>query len=301
MEIIVGKTSGFCQGVEYTIKKAYEILNQTNKFNKQSEVKKKVYCLGEIVHNERVVSELASNGMIFVNKLSEIPDGNIVIIRAHGERKEIYDEISQRNLELVDLTCGKIRVIKNKILDNIDSYIVMIGKRKHPETLGTISFCKNGMIIEEESDLSELKSRVSQTNIKNIYILSQTTFNEELFLKLVNIIKETFDGYEIKVENTICKATHERQEETKEISKKCDIMIIIGGKNSSNTKELFNISNENCKNVFLIQGEDELDSILIDEKSLKDYLKKSNLARIGIMAGASTSREAVEEIIESLS
>ena len=301
MEIIVGKTSGFCQGVEYTVKKAYEILSKTNDLNKQNETKKKVYCLGEIVHNERVVGELSSNGMIFVSKLSDIPDGNIVIIRAHGERKEIYDEIAQRNLELIDLTCGRIRVIKNKIAENIDSYIVMIGKRKHPETLGTISFCKNGMIIEEESDLTELKSRVSQTNIKSIYILSQTTFNEELFLELVNKIKENFDGYEIKVDNTICKATHERQEETKEMSKNCDVMIIIGGKNSSNTKELFNISQENCKNVFLIQGEDELDNILIDEMSLKDCIKEGKIKKIGIMAGASTSQEAVEEIRKSLS
>ena len=295
MEIVVGKTSGFCQGVEYTIKKAYEALG------KMSETSKKVYCLGEIVHNERVVDELKSNGMIFVEKLEDIPDDSIVIIRAHGERKEIYDEIQKRNLELLDLTCGKIRVIRNKIAENIDSYIIMIGKKNHPETLGTISFCSNGMIVENEEDVAKLKEALSRIDIKKIYILSQTTFNEKAFLELVDRIKNEFGGYEINVNNTICSATHDRQEETKELSQNSDLMIIVGGKNSSNTKELYNISKGNCRNAFLIQGAEELDKITIDNKTIKECIEKGLIDKIGIMAGASTSKEAVQEIIESLS
>ncbi len=294
MEIIVGKTSGFCEGVRYTVQKAYEVLKETDK---------KVYCLGEIVHNERVVEELSKNGMIFVNDLPEIPNNSKVIIRAHGEEKKTYDEIEKRGLELLDLTCGKIRIIRHRIIRENDasSFIVMIGKKNHPETNGTISFCKYGMIFESEEDINELEEKIKNAPVINIHILSQTTFSEELFEKLSSLIKERFEeDYKIIIDKTICNATHERQEETKELSQTVDLMIIIGGKNSSNTKELFEIANKNCKNAFLIQEEKDLDSIVSNNESFEEFLKNNDIKRIGIMAGASTNKEAIDEVYNKL-
>ncbi len=281
MEIIVGKTSGFCQGVSYTVKKAYEALEENEK----------VYCLGEIVHNERVVDNLKDRGMIFVESLAEIPKNSKVIIRAHGEPKNTYDEIKEKELDLLDLTCGRIRVIKNKIEENkADSFIIMIGKKNHPETIGTISFCESGMIVEDEEDFSLLKQKIIKSKKEKIYVLSQTTFNEGLFNNIVERIKDEFKEYAITINNTICNATHERQEETKQIAQETDMMIIIGGKHSSNTKELFNIAQKNCENTILIQ----------DYKELNYENLCQNVNKVGIMAGASTAKEAIDEVVENI-
>ena len=289
MEIIVGKTSGFCAGVEYTVKKAYEALDK----------EEKVYCLGEIVHNERVVEDLSSKGMIFTNSLDDVPEGSALIVRAHGETREVYEEISNKNLKLIDLTCGKIRIIRNKIKSEDETaFIVMIGKKKHPETLGTISFCNEGMIFEEETDLKELKEQLLRTNKKRIVILSQTTFNEELFNKFSSLIKEYFQEYEVNIFNTICNATHERQEETKKIAQEVDGMIIIGGKNSSNTKELFNIAQNFCKQSFLVQDANDLDSIFDGKNSIMNLFNSTK--KVGIMAGASTTQEAITEVVSKI-
>ena len=278
MKIIIGDKSGFCSGVLYTVKKAQELINNSDK---------KVYCLGEIVHNERVISNLKEQGMIFVDNIEEVPDGATVIFRAHGERKEFYTRAAEKDLEIIDLTCGKIRVIRNKILEEIkSSFIVIIGKKNHPETIGTFSYCEDsGYIVEEEKDIDFLCEIIKNQLKKRVYINSQTTFNLEKFIILSDRIKQKLSDYEVVVDNTICMATSDRQNETREISKKVDKMIIIGGKNSSNTKELANVAREFCKDVYLISDAKEL--------NIGDF-KDCNL--LGIMAGASTPNESVEEV-----
>ena len=281
MEIIVGKTSGFCLGVANTVKRAYEELEKSNE---------RLFCLGEIVHNERVVDELSRKGMVFVQNVDDAPNGSRLIIRAHGEPKETYEIAKQKSLNLIDLTCGKIKVIRSKIEKaNGEAFIVLIGKKQHPETIGTISFANNGMIVENEEDFEELKEKVKKSSLNKIKILSQTTFNEEKFNELSNKINEYFPNYEVDIDNTICNATHERQEETKEIAKQVDYMKIIGGKNSSNTKELYNVAKDFCKNVALIQDVKDLAN-----ESLNNY------SRIGIIAGASTSESSINEVVEFL-
>ena len=129
MKITIGKTSGFCNGVQNTVKKAENALGN-----------EKVYCLGEIVHNERVIHELEANGMITINKIEDAPNNSKVIIRAHGELKETYDRAKEKNLEILDLTCGKIKAIRVKISKKLeDHYIIIIGKKNHPESLGVLS------------------------------------------------------------------------------------------------------------------------------------------------------------------
>jgi len=273
MEIIVGKLSGFCQGVKNTIKKAEEVLDK----------KDNVYCLGQIVHNERVIKDLEDKGLTIVNSLDEVKDNSTIIIRAHGAEKDIYDEIDRRKLDLLDLTCGKVKAVRIKADKEKDNhFIVIIGKKNHPESLGVKSFAgDNSIIIEELEDIDELM----KNDFNSLYILSQTTFNEEKFDLIVNEIKSRTNK-QVIVDKTICNATSDRQNEVGELSKNVDMMIIVGGKNSSNTKELEVIAKDNCKNTYLVQNYLDLEKV-----SFK------NIKKIGIMGGASTPHIVVEEII----
>ncbi len=279
MEIIIGKTSGFCKGVEHTVREASKILE-----------KEKVYCLGEIVHNERVVTDLKNLGMITINNISDAKKNSKVIVRAHGEVKETYEIAKEKNIELLDLTCGKIKAIKVKIEKHKnDSFIIIIGKKSHPESIGLKSFANNNScIIENEEDIEKSLDLINKSNLNKIYIISQTTFNSSKFAKLTNIIKENTNK-DVIIDKTICDATSKRQEETEILSKKVDVMLIVGGKHSSNTKELENVSKTHCKKTYLLQNKDDLKDIKISSKN-----------KIGIMAGASTPKIIVEEIINKL-
>lgn len=278
MKITIGKTSGFCNGVENTVKRAENALGN-----------EKVYCLGEIVHNERVIHDLEANGMITINKIEDAPNNSKVIIRAHGELKETYDKAKEKNIGILDLTCGKIKTIRVKISKKLeDHYIIIIGKKNHPESLGVLSFSgDNSNIIEDKEDINEIIDKVNNSPLNKIYIVSQTTFNSDKFDELISIIKNKTTK-EVIVDKTICDATSKRQNETRELSKIVDTMIIVGGKKSSNTKELEIIAKENCDNVILIQEKNDLNNNQIVGE------------HIGIMAGASTPTIVVEEIIEEL-
>lgn len=278
MEIILGKTSGFCNGVNNTVKIANEKVEQ-----------EKLYCLGEIVHNERVIKSLEDKGMITVDTLDKVPENSKVIIRAHGEVKETYEEAKRKNIEIIDLTCGKIKAIRMKISKKLDNhFIVIIGKKNHPESKGLLSFSgNNSIIIENEEDIELLKETVKKIDLDKIYVVSQTTYNSEKFDKMISLIKENIEK-EIVVDKTICDATSKRQEETRKISSEVDMMLIIGGKKSSNTKELEIVAKEKCNNVVLIQESKDLDDVEI------------NCDIIGIMAGASTPKDVIDEIINKL-
>ena len=133
MNVIIGNTSGFCNCVSYTVKTAEEAIKN-----------EKIYCLGEIVHNERVINDLEKNGMITIKNIDEAPNNSKVIIRAHGELKETYDKALQKNIDILDLTCGKIKAIRVKISKRVDDhFIVIIGKKQHPESLGVLSYSGN--------------------------------------------------------------------------------------------------------------------------------------------------------------
>ena len=277
MNIIIGKHSGFCKGVEFTVNKAQETINNNDI----------VYCLGEIVHNERVIDDLEEKGMITVKSIDEVPNNSKLIIRAHGELKEIYDEALNKNIEIIDLTCGKIKAIRTKISNKLsDHFIVIIGKINHPEPLGVKSFSgEYAYIVEDENDLDKMIEKYNNSKLKKIYIVSQTTFNSNKFDELVELIKSRVDSI-IEVDKTICNATSNRQEETKELSKSVDKMIIIGGKKSSNTKELETIAKEECDNVYLVQDKNDLDKTKFNSNDT-----------IGIMAGASTPKKSIEKVI----
>ena len=279
MEIILGKNSGFCGGVANAVKKTEQILESNNK----------VYCLGELVHNKQILEKLEKKGLVTIENIKEAEKGSIVIIRAHGEQPITYEIAKQRNINLIDLTCQKVEKIHKIAENNKDKFIFLIAVKGHPETIGTFGFCgENSSIIQTEEDINLSIEKLKKSELKKVLIIAQTTFSVEKFELLVQKIKETIpDGTEIEINKTICDATKIRQEETEEISKKVDGTIIIGGKNSSNTQKLYEISIQNCKKVFFIQTKEDL--------NLADL---NGINKLGIMAGVSTQPYIIEEVIE---
>lgn len=282
MEIILGKTAGFCYGVKRAVEGAKREIEK---------VKSPIYCLGEIVHNKQVIEMLKRRGLTFIEDIN-LSKGN-TIIRAHGVKKEIYNIAKKNNIKIKDYTCPNVLKI-HKIVKEYSKngyYIFLCGSNKHPENIGTISYCtENSDIIETENEIFKALEKFKQSKIKKLLIISQTTYSLEKFYIIEEIIKnEVAKDIELVIKNTICRATELRQKETKEISKQVDYMIIVGGKNSSNTKKLYEISKLNCNNCICVETSDELD--------IKEIEKQE---KIGIMAGASTPQESILEIINTI-
>lgn len=273
MKVIIGKNAGFCYGVRRAVDGA----------KKELERNKKVFCLGELVHNKEVVNSLEEKGLITIDNI-EKAEGTC-IIRAHGEPKETYDLAKKLNINLVDFTCPN--VLKNhKLVQEYYKngyYTILLGTSTHPENIGTISYCDGyGTCIDIE-ELENVLEEINQKEIEKIFVLAQTTYSIKKFEECSKKIKEKLNSKEIEIKNTICNATEIRQKETEELSKKVDYMIIVGGKNSSNTKKLYDIAKSNCDNVALVEKIPE-----INLKELEIYDK------VGIMAGASTPNESFE-------
>ena len=281
MELIVGKTAGFCYGVKRAVDGAKEQLKQNEN----------LYGLGEIVHNQDVIKELENLGMQFIENIEEAKGKTI--IRAHGVPKQIYEEAEEKQIELIDYTCPKVLNIHQIVEEyaNKGYYIFLLGNKKHPEIIGTLSYCgENKFIIEKEDDTMKALETFEKSGMKKILVISQTTYSLEKFYIVEEIIKNEIPrDVEVVVKNTICQATEIRQKETEEMAKKVDAMIIIGGKNSSNTKKLYEIAKQYCQTVLLIENETEL---------VLDNMKSTD--KVGMMAGASTPKESIEKVIEKL-
>lgn len=281
MEIIVGKTAGFCYGVKRAVEGAIEELNNH----------KKIDCLGEIVHNQQVIKELENQGLQIIDKIED--SIGTTIIRAHGIPKEIYEIAEQNKIEIKDYTCPNVLKI-HKIVEEYSKngyYIFLCGSGKHPENIGTISYCnEHYSIIETEEDIEEAINCLQRSKMKKLLVMAQTTYSLQKFYKIEKMINEKLsEDVEIIVKNTICKATELRQKETEELSQKVDYMIIIGGKNSSNTKKLYEIAKEKCTNSVCVETEEELD--------LEDIKRHE---RIGIMAGASTPQDSIIKVVQAI-
>ena len=273
--IEIGKYAGFCGGVINSVVKSEKALDEYEK----------LYCLGEIVHNKQVVEDLENKGLVFIESLEEVEDNSNVIIRAHGVPKEVYEEASIRNIKLIDLTCPKVLKIHNEVKQVTDAgySTILVGSKKHPEVIGTISYASSDSVIVES--IEELKE-IDIKNKEKIAVFVQTTYSVKSFEKMEKYLK---DFKNIQIHNTICDATNLRQEECKNMAKTKDCMIIIGGKNSSNTKKLYEVAKEFCKNTYIIETKNDLNI-----KEMKEY------KNIGIMAGASTPKNSIEEVFNLL-
>lgn len=289
MEVILGKLAGFCNGVRNAVEKTEELLKNRDK----------IYCLGELAHNKQVIKDLENDGLIIVDDLNEVPNNSEVIFRAHGVTKNVYQLAKEKNLTVYDYSC--VRVIKlHEDVENMNNngyYIFLFGDNNHPEVIGTKSFA-NSEEITVLKDLKEVDSAINnlkKSNLNKLYICAQTTFSLKKFDELVSIIEEKLeknnndDNIEIKINKSICEATEIRQMETENLAREVDFMVIIGGKNSSNTIKLYEISKKNCKRAIHIETKEELENV--------DFSKAS---KVGVMAGASTPKKSINEVIEYL-
>ncbi|MDD3416904.1 MAG: 4-hydroxy-3-methylbut-2-enyl diphosphate reductase [Lachnospiraceae bacterium] len=274
MEIKRAKSAGFCFGVKRAVDKVYE----------QIEKHKKIYTYGPIIHNDEVVKDLEQKGVQVLNSiedLKKLTEGT-VIIRSHGVPKEIYTLIEERGLECVDATCPFVKKIHRIVEEESKKgkEIVIIGNDKHPEVEGIKGWSTTRAIVVES--VEEAQKYVPNTD-GEICIVSQTTFNYNKFKDLVEIFSEK--GYSVSTVNTICNATEERQTEARQIAKEVETMIVIGGKQSSNTRKLYEICSEECENTHFIQTLDDLNLVL-----------PKSIPCVGITAGASTPNNIIEEV-----
>ena len=273
MEIKLAKTAGFCFGVQRAVDMAYE-----------QSGKKDVFTYGPIIHNEEVVSDLQKNGIGCLNSEEELDamEHGTVIIRSHGVEKAIYDKIEAKGLELVDATCPFVRKIHRIVeKESVEGrQVVIVGNGSHPEVQGIKGWCCNTpIILESIEDLPKLE----EYRDKKLSIVSQTTFNYKKFKELIDLLSKK--GYDISVFNTICNATEERQLEARRIASTVDAMIVIGGKHSSNTQKLYEISSQECPNTYFIQTLRDM-----------DFDRFDSVKSVGITAGASTPKKIIKEV-----
>jgi len=214
------------------------------------------------------------------------------MFRPHGIAKEFYEQTKEKGFNLIDLTCPKVLEIHDMVekYANEDYYIIYIGEHGHPEVTATESFCgKFYTVVETEEDIKKAIENLKTSKKEKVLIIAQTTFNLEKFDQLQNQMKKSITKITLEVKNSICDATRFRQEETKEIARLVEAMIIIGGKKSSNTNKLFDIAKENCQYAVHIETIKELDL-----EKIKKYQK------VGVMAGASTPKESIDDTIKKL-
>ena len=280
MEILLAKTAGFCFGVQRAVDTAYEHADDSN-----------VYTYGQIIHNEEVVSDLSRHGVKVIDnddELQYIKDSK-VIIRSHGAEKKVYDILEQNGNQIIDATCPFVKKIHNIVREEGQKghTIVIVGDRKHPEVKGIMGWCvSRPVVIDSEKDAEQFVSMYLDDRRdmdENISIVSQTTFNYRKFNNIVDIIRNKL--YNVTAYKTICNATSVRQREAKEIASKVDAMIVIGGRNSSNTQKLFEISKKECENTYYIQTLVDLDLTTFE-----------SVSRVGITAGASTPNNIIKEV-----
>lgn len=278
MEVLLAKTAGFCFGVKRAVDTVYEYAGTGEQ----------VYTYGPIVHNEEVIRDLSEKGVQIIEseeELERIRQGT-VIIRAHGVERRIYDLITEKSLNLVDATCPFVKKIHN-IVDKESGagrQIIIVGNPDHPEVKGICDRCHGAFTVletVEEADALSVPENVM------LSLVAQTTFNFKKFENIVEIFEKK--GYNVNVYNTICNATEERQKEAASIARQVDAMIVIGGRNSSNTQKLYDISKKECANTYYIQTLVDLDLAAFE-----------SVGRVGITAGASTPNQIIKEVHGSM-
>ncbi len=275
MEVIVAEHAGFCFGVTKAVETVYDQI---------SEGKKNIYTYGPIIHNETVVDDLEKKGVRVIQSQSELEDihEGTIVIRSHGVTKDIHERLIKSGVEVIDATCPFVKRIHKIVSEESEKGrgIIVIGSQDHPEVEGIVSYAKGPVFVVESP---EEAANFNENRELEYTVVSQTTFNKKKFKETIEILKNV--GYNINVVNTICNATDERQSEAEEIASRADVMIVIGGASSSNSRKLYEICKSKCINTYFIQTLADLN------------LKISPQVRlIGITAGASTPKNIIEEV-----
>jgi 4-hydroxy-3-methylbut-2-enyl diphosphate reductase len=276
MEVILAEHAGFCFGVTKAVETVYEQIEK----NKGAQI----YTFGPIIHNETVVGDLEKKGVKVINSAEELKDihEGIIIIRSHGVTKEIHEILDNSGLTVIDATCPFVKRIHNIVAKESSEGkgIIVVGSADHPEVEGIVSYAGSDVYV---CDSSESAEKFDKNKDREYTLVAQTTFNRNKFKENVEIFEN--NGYNINVVNTICNATDERQSEAEGIASRADAMIVIGGAHSSNSRKLYEICQQRCKNTYFIHTTDDLHLELPKDTRI-----------VGITAGASTPKNIIEEV-----
>ena len=273
MKIIVAKNAGFCFGVRRAVEAVYDHLDKAEK----------LYTYGPIIHNPEVVEELKDKGVIVEDNIDNIDSGT-VIIRSHGVPEQVYKHMTGKGLNIVDATCPYVKRVHNLVKEyHSQGYaVIIVGEKEHPEVIGINGWCNNeAFIVNDEAEAQKLPS------LHKACIVAQTTMIQKKWDAILKIIHEKVEQPEVF--NTICGTTSTRQMEAESIAKMADVMIVIGGKNSSNTKKLYSICKTHCDKTFAVETAKDIDISLFDPGDV-----------VGITAGASTPDWIIKEVIEKM-
>lgn len=277
-EVILARHSGFCFGVERAVNMAESL---REKYSEQN-----IYTLGPIIHNKNVVEKLKDKKIytILENEFYKLKPSDIVIIRSHGISKATYEKLESLNVTIENATCPYVLNIQRKVNKYYeDGYkILIVGDKDHAEVIGINGWCENSALIYKNGN------EIQEDLPKKLCVVSQTTEKQANYRSVINVVADKCKEF-IAI-NTICNATEQRQVSAIELSKNVTAMIIIGGKNSSNTTKLYELCAENCKHVYHIE----------DETELTDEILNLNTNKIGLTAGASTPEWIIKNVIYKL-
>lgn len=272
MEVKLASSYGFCFGVKRAIEIAQKYKNSAT--------------MGPLIHNQKEIDRLKTDYNVgLYENLSDVKQNDTVIIRTHGIPKNDLTELKQKDAKVINATCPFVttpqQIVKNMSKEGYS--ILIFGDASHPEVKGVQSYSDDDVhVILEPNELDSIDFKYDK-----IATVAQTTRKKEKYLEIVNAL--ILRNKEVRVFNTICDATFENQDAVRELSKEVDIMIVIGGKNSSNTKQLLHISQENCKDSYLIEGSEEINPKWFKDKKL-----------CGVTAGASTPDWIIENVVDAI-
>lgn len=281
--ILIAEHSGFCHGVKRAVDKTLETGETT---------KKPVYVLGQLIHNQQVIDQLKDKGIQTVSSLDEVPPGSMCVIRTHGAPPEMVEAAEAKNIEVSDATCPDVRLVQSKAIQLAEEgyTVVVVGKIDHPEVIGITAYADRvpGAKIVAINKPEEILSKLKDLPRRRIGVVSQTTQMEENFFEMVKELSKV--AKELKVFNTICPATYFRQNAALELAGKVEFMVVIGGKNSSNTTHLAEICQGVGTQTIHIETYRELEGC--------EALAAANV--VGVTAGASTPEWLVQEVLDYL-
>jgi len=283
MDIMLANPRGFCAGVD----RAIEIVERALKLFGAP-----IYVRHEVVHNRYVVDDLKNKGAIFVDELHEVPENQHVIFSAHGVSQKVQDEARQRGLKVFDATCPLVTKVHLEVCRYSKKGIetILIGHKGHPEVEGTMGQydCSNDghiYLVESIEDVKQLKVK----NPLQLRFVTQTTLSMDDTSRVIDALQETFPAIEGPRKDDICYATQNRQDAVKKLTKTCDLILVVGSQNSSNSNRLREIAQNHQIDGFLIDGVDDIQPEWLDNKKC-----------IGVTAGASAPDLLVQQVIEYL-
>lgn len=283
MQIYLANPRGFCAGVDRAIAIVNEALMR---------FEPPIYVRHEVVHNKFVVSDLANRGAVFVEELNEVPDGSIVIFSAHGVSKAVEDEATRRDLTVFDATCPLVTKVHIEVArfaqDGMDA--VLIGHAGHPEvegTMGRFSRRHGGQIhlVENETDVQKLRVQ----NSEHLAFVTQTTLSMDDTARVIDALRERFPRIQGPRKDDICYATQNRQDAVKDLASRCEVVLVVGSPNSSNSNRLRELAKRMGCQAYLIDNAREMD---------KNWL--NGVQNIGVTAGASAPEVLIQEVLQQL-